>query len=79
MANERFDKHVLESLSEDELSLLYMMHSKLFDREHVDLRSVFVQPVLAEIQTSNSTTMLTSEGQGARDRIVSKVCSYYSG
>ena len=79
MANERFDKHVLESLSEDELALLYMMHNKLFDREHVDLRCVFVQPVISEIQSTESTAMLTSEGQGARDRIVGKVCSYYSG
>ena len=77
MANERFDKHVLETLNEDELALLYMMHSKLFDREHVDLRSVFVQPVMAEIQSSNATSMLTSEGVEARDRVVSKVCNYF--
>jgi|GEM_PF-6147041 len=75
MKGVRFDKPVLESLSEDELSLLYLLYHKLFNRK-VDLRSVFVQPVLNKIKEKDH--QLTEEGIKIRDSIVKKVENYYS-
>lgn len=70
----RFDKGILDQLTEDELALLYLLYHKLFDKT-IDLRSVFVQPVLSKIQTAKH---LTSEGIQVRDNIVNKINSYYN-
>jgi hypothetical protein len=74
MKDARFDKAVLESLTEDELALLYLLYHKLFNRE-VDLRCVFVQPVLSKIKEKDHN--LTLEGKEARDRLVEKIEAYY--
>lgn len=70
----RFDKAVLDQLNEDELSLLYLLYYKLFDRT-IDLRSVFVEPVLARIKNAKH---LNEEGVKVRDSIVNKIESYYN-
>lgn len=75
MIKERFNVHALEQLNEDELSLLYLLYNTLFDREHVNLQSVFVGPVLKRI---TNTTVLNEEGCKVRDSIVSKLESFYS-
>jgi hypothetical protein len=72
---DRFDKRVLESLNEDELALLYLLYHKLFNRD-IDLRSVFVQPVIDKIQNAKH---LTEEGCKVRDNIIKKIESYYIG
>ena len=69
----RFDKGVLDQLTEDELSLLYLLYHELFNRT-IDLRSVFVQPVLAKIKNTNK---LNEEGIIVRDNIVKKIEQYY--
>lgn len=71
---DRFDKHILEQLSEDELSLLYLLYHKLFNRD-IDLRSVFVQPVLYKIKDADDK--LNEQGRKVRDNIVKKIESYY--
>lgn len=71
---DRFDKHILEQLSEDELSLLYLLYHKLFNRD-VDLRSVFVQPVLNKIKGADEK--LNEQGRKIRDNIVKKIEAYY--
>lgn len=73
MIKDRFHKHALEQLSEDELALLYTMYHRLFDKQ-VDLRCVFVQPVLNKIR---SCTNLNEEGCKVRDNIVNKIEGYY--
>jgi len=69
----RFDRAVLEQLTEEELSLLYLMYHKLFNRE-IDLRSVFVQPVINKIKKIDT---LTEEGCKVRDNIIKKIEQYY--
>lgn len=71
---DRFDRHILEQLSEDELSLLYLLYHKLFNRD-VDLRSVFVQPVLNKIKDADEK--LNEQGRKVRDNIVKKIEAYY--
>lgn len=71
---DRFDRHILEQLSEDELSLLYLLYHKLFNRD-VDLRSVFVQPVLNKIKDADEK--LNEQGRKVRDNIVKKIEMYY--
>jgi len=75
MRLQRFDIHILESLHEDELALLYMLYNKLFDREHVDLRSVIVSPVIAKLRDYNDE--LTADGIKVRDSIIKKVEEYF--
>ena len=73
LRNARFDKRFLETLNEDELSLLYLLYHKIFNRT-IDLRCVFVQPVLSRIQQRSD---LNVQGCVVRDKIVDKVHQYY--
>jgi hypothetical protein len=69
----RFDRQFLELLNEDELSLLYMLYHKIFQRT-IDLRCVFVQPVLNRIKQRDD---LNEEGVQVRNNIIEKAKHYY--
>lgn len=69
----RFDKKLLDSLTEDELALLYLLYYKIFDKK-IDLRCVFVQPVLSKIK---ERTDLNTDGIKVRDILVKKIEDYY--